>query len=223
MQISSRFTIAIHMLTCVETFKEDYKVTSDFLASSINVNPVVIRRILSQLRDAGIIEVKRGTGGASVLKPLAEKGIVRIEQDEVYRMSVDGDVIPREELSVLTPVQQRAFEEIKREWDRAAPRPVLIHGITGSGKTQVYMKLIQTVAEKGQQVIVLIPEIALTYQTVRRFYGWFGEKVSVLNSRLSPGERYDQFKRARRGEIQIMVGPRSALFTPFFKSWTYHH
>ena len=77
------------------------------------------------------------------------------------------------------------------------------------------MKLIQTVAEKGQQVIVLIPEIALTYQTVRRFYGWFGEKVSVLNSRLSPGERYDQFKRARRGEIQIMVGPRSALFTPF--------
>ena len=63
-------------------------------------------------------------------------------------MSVDGDVIPREELSVLTPVQQRAFEEIKREWDRAAPRPVLIHGITGSGKTQVYMKLIQTVAEK---------------------------------------------------------------------------
>lgn len=66
-------------------------------------------------------------------------------------MSVDGDVIPREELSVLTPVQQRAFEEIKREWDRAAPRPVLIHGITGSGKTQVYMKLIQTVAEKDSR------------------------------------------------------------------------
>lgn len=152
---------------------------------------------------------------ASVLKPLTEEGIIRIEQDEVYRMSMDGDVIPREKLSVLTPVQQRAFEEIKNEWGRPAPRPVLIHGITGSGKTQVYMKLIQEVAENGKQVIVLIPEIALTYQTVRRFYGWFGDKVSVLNSRLSPGERYDQFKRARRGEIQIMVGPRSALFTPF--------
>ena len=72
MQISSRFTIAIHMLTCMETFKEDYKTTSDFLASSINVNPVIIRRILSQLRDAGMIEVKRGTGGASVVKPLSE-------------------------------------------------------------------------------------------------------------------------------------------------------
>lgn len=72
MQISSRFTIAIHMLTCMEAFKDEYKVTSEFLASSINVNPVVIRRILSQLKDAGLIEVKRGTGGASIAKPLEE-------------------------------------------------------------------------------------------------------------------------------------------------------
>ena len=72
MQISSRFTIAIHMLTCMETFKEEHKITSDFLAASINVNPVIIRRILSQLKDAGLIEVKRGTGGAAVRKPLDE-------------------------------------------------------------------------------------------------------------------------------------------------------
>ena len=77
------------------------------------------------------------------------------------------------------------------------------------------MKLIEKVISSGRQVIVLIPEIALTYQTVRRFTGWFGDKVSVLNSRMSPGERYDQFRRARQGGIQIMVGPRSALFTPF--------
>lgn len=78
------------------------------------------------------------------------------------------------------------------------------------------MRLIQQVIEEGKQAIVLIPEIALTYQTVRRFYAMFGDKVSVLNSRLSQGERYDQFKRAKRGEVQVMVGPRSALFTPFF-------
>ena len=72
MQISSRFTIAIHMLTCMETFKEEYKITSDFLASSINVNPVIIRRILSQLKEAGLIEVKRGTGDAGIIKPLEE-------------------------------------------------------------------------------------------------------------------------------------------------------
>nr|WP_307999533.1 Rrf2 family transcriptional regulator [uncultured Merdimonas sp.] len=72
MQISSRFTIAIHMLTCMETFKDDYKITSDFLSGSINVNPVIIRRLLSQLKDAGMIEVKRGTGGASIVKPLEQ-------------------------------------------------------------------------------------------------------------------------------------------------------
>ena len=152
---------------------------------------------------------------ASVLRPLVDEGIVQVVQDEVYRMSVDGANIPHEELSVLTKPQQEVFDQIQKEWQSDSPRPVLIHGVTGSGKTQVYMKLIRQVIGEGKQVIVLVPEIALTYQTVRRFYGWFGEKVSVLNSRLSQGERYDQFKRAKRGEIQIMVGPRSALFTPF--------
>lgn len=152
---------------------------------------------------------------ASVLRPLVDEGIVQVVQDEVYRMSLDGANIPHEELSVLTKPQQEAFDQIQKEWQSDSPRPVLIHGVTGSGKTQVYMKLIRQVIGEGKQVIVLVPEIALTYQTVRRFYGWFGEKVSVLNSRLSQGERYDQFKRAKRGEIQIMVGPRSALFTPF--------
>ena len=152
---------------------------------------------------------------SSVLKPLIDQGIVKVTQDEVYRMAIDGANIPREQLSVLTPDQKNALAQIEREWEKESPRPVLIHGVTGSGKTQVYMKLIQQVVDEGRQAIVLIPEIALTYQTVRRFYGWFGDKVSVLNSRLSAGERYDQFKRAKRGEIQIIVGPRSALFTPF--------
>lgn len=152
---------------------------------------------------------------SSVVKPLIDQGIVQVTQDEVYRMAIDGSNIPREQLSVLTPDQKNALAQIEREWGKECPRPVLIHGVTGSGKTQVYMKLIQQVVDEGKQAIVLIPEIALTYQTVRRFYGWFGDKVSVLNSRLSAGERYDQFKRAKRGEIQIIVGPRSALFTPF--------
>ncbi|MBP9999991.1 MAG: primosomal protein N' [Clostridiales bacterium] len=119
-----------------------------------------------------------------------------------------------EEEKPLTEMQQAAVAEIKKEWKEKG-RPVLIHGITGSGKTMVYMKLIEEVIKEGRQAIVLIPEIALTYQTVRRFYGRFGDQVSVLNSRLSAGERYDQFRRAKAGQIQIMVGPRSALFTPF--------
>ena len=152
---------------------------------------------------------------AAVIRPLVDQGAVLVTQDEVYRMPVDGSDIPREQLSMLTETQEAALLQIQEEWKQETPRPVLIHGVTGSGKTQIYMKLIQQTVNEGKQVIVLIPEIALTYQTVRRFYGWFGDKVSVLNSRLSQGERYDQFKRAKRGEIQVMVGPRSALFTPF--------
>lgn len=87
--------------------------------------------------------------------------------------------------------------------------------MTGSGKTEVYMELIARITEEGKQAIVLIPEIALTFQTVRRFYERFGDRVSVMHSRLSDGERYDQFVRAREGSIDVMIGPRSALFTPF--------
>ena len=152
---------------------------------------------------------------SSVLTPLAEQGLIHIQQDEVYRIPIEEGAIPREKLSALTEAQQEVFEKIQEEWGQEKPRPILIHGVTGSGKTQVYMKLIEQVTAQGKQVIVLIPEISLTYQTVRRFYSWFGNNVSVLNSRLSAGERYDQFRRAKRGEIQIMVGPRSALFTPF--------
>ena len=91
----------------------------------------------------------------------------------------------------------------------------LIKGVTGSGKTEVYMELIAHCIQSGRQAIVLIPEIALTYQTVMRFFARFGNRVSIINSRLSNGERYDQFERAKNGDIDIMIGPRSALFTPF--------
>jgi len=150
-----------------------------------------------------------------VVKKLEEQGILHIEYDEVQRNSLNTGDIQKEEPLPLTTEQESAVQCILEEWKSAQPRPVLLEGVTGSGKTQVYMKLIEETLNRGEQAIVLIPEIALTYQTVRRFYARFGEKVSVINSRQSQGERYDQFKRARKGEVQVMVGPRSALFTPF--------
>ena len=102
-----------------------------------------------------------------------------------------------------------------RDYDQDLRKTYLLYGITGSGKTEVYMELIEHVLEQGKQAIVLIPEISLTYQTVMRFYRRFGNRVSIINSRLSAGERYDQLERAAKGEIDIMIGPRSALFTPF--------
>ena len=152
----------------------------------------------------------------SVLKYFTENKVVTVESDQIYRNAVyDAEKIPHLAPDTLSDPQKKAVEQILAEWQKPAPRPVLLHGVTGSGKTQVYMELIDQVIRQGRQAIVLIPEIALTYQTVRRFYGRFGDKVSVINSRLSQGERYDQFKRAKQGELQVMVGPRSALFTPF--------
>ena len=151
----------------------------------------------------------------SVLKYFTEKNLVRVERYELYRMPIPEGSLKKEAKQPLNSIQKEAVLAILKEWEKEQPRPVLIRGVTGSGKTQVYMELIEKVLEQGKQAIVLIPEISLTFQTVRRFYGRFGDKVSIMNSRLSQGERYDQFKRAKRGEIQVMVGPRSALFTPF--------
>ena len=114
--------------------------------------------------------------------------------------------------------QRNTAEAICGEYDQGIRKTYLIHGITGSGKTEIYMELIEHVIGQGKEVILLIPEISLTYQTVVRFCIRFGSQVSFINSKLSQGERYDQFERAKKGEIRIMIGPRSALFTPF-KTW----
>lgn len=118
-------------------------------------------------------------------------------------------------LVLLNSEQQSIADAFTTSYDSGDRRPCLIHGVTGSGKTEVYMALIDNVLQQGKQVIVLIPEIALTYQTVSRFYSRFGSRICVMHSRLSAGEKCDQFERARNGETDIMIGARSALFTPF--------
>lgn len=175
----------------------------------------LLRELLKKKR-LDFTQASKELGATSlVVKKMQEQGIIRIEYDEILRNSLDTTDIPKEDQMMLTDEQEAAVRQIQEEWENTLPRPVLIEGVTGSGKTQVYMKLIEWTLSRGEEAIVLIPEIALTYQTVRRFYARFGNKVSVINSRQSQGERYDQFKRAKRGEVQVMIGPRSALFTPF--------
>ncbi|MCM1183661.1 MAG: primosomal protein N' [Roseburia sp.] len=115
----------------------------------------------------------------------------------------------------LSPRQMEIVTGIMRDFDAGIRQTYLLFGVTGSGKTEVYMELIDRVLRQGRQVIVLIPEIALTYQTLIRFYRRFGDRVSVINSRLSAGERSERLERAQSGDIDIVIGPRSALFTPF--------
>ena len=201
---------------CLKISREEAeKLLEELEKTRFKARTRLLRELLKEPRLDVSYASKELGATTSVVKKMTEQGIISIEYEELLRNSLDTEKLRLEEELPLTPEQETAVREILREWEKETPRPVLIDGVTGSGKTQVYMKLIETVLDQGQQAIILIPEIALTYQTVRRFYARFGEKVSVINSRQSQGERYDQFKRARRGEVQVMVGPRSALFTPF--------
>ena len=151
---------------------------------------------------------------SDAIKALEEEKLIQIETKRFYR-----SVLPKESASLekkqLNEEQQAIVDKLISSYQAGVRTPALLYGITGSGKTEVYMHLIEWMIHQNKQVIVLIPEISLTYQVILNFYSRFGEQVSMINSRLSDGERSDQLERARNGEISIMVGPRSALFTPF--------
>lgn len=151
---------------------------------------------------------------AAVLRAMEEQGIIRIVSEERYRNPV-AHLTQRGYDIVLSEEQQAVVDAIDADFQMGQYGGYLLQGVTGSGKTEVYMELIDRAAKRGRSSIVLIPEIALTFQTVMRFYNRFGDRVSILHSRLSSGERYDQFLRAKNGELDVMIGPRSALFTPF--------
>ncbi len=149
----------------------------------------------------------------AVVRELERQGVITVETARKYRNPISGgerDVPPK-----LNQRQQEVVESLLSDYRRGIRGTYLIHGVTGSGKTEIYMQIIQEIVDQGKQAIMLIPEIALTFQTVKRFYSRFGDRVSVMHSRLSQGERFDQFTRAKNGDIDIMIGPRSALFTPF--------
>lgn len=175
-------------------------------------------RVLKALLQGGELPYELVTGklnvSAATLKRLQEENIISIEAKRAYRNPVQ--IQAKEDVrKTLSAEQAHIVEAFSKDYEDKSYQTYLIHGITGSGKTEVYMELIERVVAEGRAVIVLIPEIALTFQTVQRFQRRFGNRVSILNSSLSKGEKYDQCERAKRGEIDIIIGPRSALFTPF--------
>lgn len=150
------------------------------------------------------------------MKPYLDSGLIELKEAENANVGSEVRDASRKEKDrtkdlVLNDTQKEAVRKILSD-----PRKVqLLYGVTGSGKTEVYLELISRILQEGKDAIVLIPEISLTYQTVMRFYARFGEQVSVVHSRLSKGEKAERFDKARKGEIRVMIGPRSALFTPF--------
>ena len=175
-------------------------------------------RLMAALLDDHLLDYELVTKKLNVTMPviraLEEQGVLAVETEQVFRTPVKQTGQVASEIT-YTPEQQQVISRFRQDYEQGIRQTYLIHGVTGSGKTEVYMKMIRTIVEQGKQAIVLIPEIALTYQTVMRFYRRFGDRVSIMNSRLSAGERYDQMMRAKAGQVDVMIGPRSALFTPF--------
>lgn len=175
-------------------------------------------RLLKAFSDTPVIPYQVAVGqmgvSAASIKPMIEKEILSMESETVYRTpKIYGS--HKRDLVELNREQSAIVQDFAARYDQGIRETSLVYGVTGSGKTEVYMEMISHVLNQRKQVIVLIPEIALTYQTVLRFYRRFGPLVSIMNSRMSAGERYDQYERARAEEVKIMIGPRSALFTPF--------
>lgn len=196
------------------------------LGESRRKKQVAKERLLRELVEQEEIPYEWVTGklgvSAQTVRGLEKAGAVRVVSTESLRDPVrlaqeNEEAHARQMRPVLSAEQRRIAEEILADFDAGNPGTYLIHGITGSGKTEVYMQIVEEMVSRGRQAVVLIPEIALTYQTLLRFYRRFGSRVSVMNSTLSPGEKYDQCERAKNGEIDVIIGPRSALFTPFPK------
>ena len=175
-------------------------------------------RVLEQLCREEILPYELVSGKLNVspatLRSLESQGVIRVEAESYYRNPVKLTA-EAEEGKRLSEEQSAVRDQVLSDYDQGKNKTYLIHGITGSGKTEVYLAIIEGMIKRGKQCIVLIPEIALTYQTLLRFYKRFGDRVSVMNSSLSAGEKYDQCERARKGEIDVIIGPRSALFVPF--------
>lgn len=150
----------------------------------------------------------------SSLSGLEERGFLEVWEEEVYRDPFEQEPVRAPEDHVLTPPQQRALDAIDTARQAGSFQGFVLHGVTGSGKTEVYVRAIRAELAAGNRALVLLPEIALTPQFVAVFRGHFGEKIAVLHSGLTPAEKFDQWRRIKRDEVDIVIGARSALFAP---------
>jgi len=177
------------------------------------------RKILELLvREGKYVDVSyiyASTGASSAdIRYLEKRDLVEVNSREAVRDPVEKFLPEGTAKPQLTKDQLSAWQEMRRALESPKPKPIIIRGITGSGKTELYLRAVEQVEKEGKQAVVLVPEISLTPQTIQRFLDRFPGRVGVIHSKLSSGERYDTWRRARKGEFSVLIGPRSALFTP---------
>ncbi len=185
------------------------------------------RKLTFSKKQAAVCEFLEQNGGATqkeicyftgvtnaVIKTLEQKGVLERFENEVYRSPIESKASGRKTDIVLSDEQQKVFDSLVAQAEKGEKTVSLLYGITGSGKTQVYIKLIEKVLSQNKSAIMMVPEISLTPQIVERFCSYFGEKIAVFHSALSLGERMDEWKRVNRGEVSVVIGTRSAVFAP---------
>lgn len=175
-----------------------------------------IVNLLKDVQTASVKEICYFTGiSQAVVDILAKKGVVTYYEEEIYRNPYAGKTVSNSGSVVLSAQQQTAFENLYRLYQEEKFHVSLLFGVTGSGKTSVFLRLIDEVLNDGKGIIVMVPEIALTSQTLEKFHARYGSKVAVFHSGLSLAQRMDEWKRVRDGDAQIALGTRSAIFAPF--------
>ena len=178
-------------------------------------------RLLKELIEDRVIPYSLVTGKLNIstatLHALQHDQVISVTEEGYYRDVLSSNIAEDgvENREIPNVDQQEVIDTVLSDYEAGLRETYLLKGVTGSGKTLVYLEIIERIVSEGKQAIVLIPEIALTYQTVKRFRRRFGNKVTIMNSKLSKGERYDQFEKAKNGEVSVVIGPRSALFAPF--------
>lgn len=216
-EVQQKGKVKTERLVLLKHSAEEYRVLED----NVRKNALQQRALLARLADStakkAIPAKKLIAEGikAATLQAGAQKGWISFEEAEVYRDPYQDEAIPLGQPLTLNPEQQTAFTKIAASMEKAEEAVYLLEGITGSGKTEVYLQAIAQALAAGKQAILLVPEIALTPQMVERFKHRFGEAVAVLHSGLSQGEKYDEWRKIQRQEAQIVVGARSAIFAPF--------
>jgi len=197
--------------------RERFYRTTDGAAESASIRGMgaqILLFLLEHGETSRSILNRRFPNPSAPLKRLVERGLVTLEEREVYRDPFAEEVFERTEPLALNESQSAAFQGISSAISGGDFAPFLLHGVTGSGKTEVYLHAIAHALALGKTALMLTPEIALTPQLIRRFRGRFSEGIAVLHSGLSPGERYDEWRRIRRGQVSIVIGARSAIFAP---------
>jgi primosomal protein N' (replication factor Y) (superfamily II helicase) len=175
----------------------------------------IIDLLIREKEDTAVSYIYASTGASSAdIRYLEAHSLVAVNSREVVRDPVAGMSPEGTKKPNLTQDQQSAWGVIKEKLLSPSPSPILIRGVTGSGKTELYLRAVEQTQKIGKQAVVLVPEISLTPQTIQRFLDRFPGRVGVIHSKLSPGERYDTWRRARKGEFSVIIGARSALFTP---------